>query len=142
MGSWCVKTRNATVPVIIKRIPTIILSKDSLNVSKWTILSWITDYYKFEKVIGNGHFGTVREAFKIKSNQSKKYAIKSISKESVKGKEKLLQQESENLYILDHPSIIKLYEIYEDAKYVHLVTELWTGGDLLTKIIETGVFSE
>lgn len=42
----------------------------------------------------------------------------------MKGKETMVKRELKNLYILDHPSIIKLYEIYEDQKYIHLVTEL------------------
>jgi calcium-dependent protein kinase len=32
---------------------------------------------------------------------------------------------------LDHPNVIKLHEIYEDSKYVHLVLDLCIGGDLL-----------
>ena len=31
---------------------------------------------------------------------------------------------------VDHPNIIKLYEIYLDHKYLHLVTELVEGGPI------------
>lgn len=34
------------------------------------------------------------------------------------------------LQFLDHPHIISLYEIYEDAKYIHMVTEACDGGSL------------
>ena len=34
------------------------------------------------------------------------------------------------LQLLDHPHIISLYEIYEDEKYIHMVTEECDGGSL------------
>ncbi len=34
------------------------------------------------------------------------------------------------LRCLDHPNIVKLYEIYEDQQCVHLVCELVSGGEL------------
>jgi calcium-dependent protein kinase len=32
---------------------------------------------------------------------------------------------------LDHPNIVKLYDIYDDAQNLYVVTELCEGGDLL-----------
>lgn len=34
------------------------------------------------------------------------------------------------LKVLDSPSILKMYEFYEDDKRIYLVTELCTGGEL------------
>lgn len=34
-----------------------------------------------------------------------------------------MKNEIENLVSLDHPSIIKIYEIFEDPNYLYLVTE-------------------
>lgn len=42
-----------------------------------------------------------------------------------------LINEFEILKRLDHPNIIKLYDIYEDNDYLYVVTELCEGGDLL-----------
>ena len=42
----------------------------------------------------------------------------------------------------DHPSIIKLYEIYEDTRNIYLVMEECTGGELFDRIIsrvESGI---
>jgi serine/threonine protein kinase len=56
-------------------------------VAPTVILDTIANFYNFEKVLGNGHFGVVREATRINSDSQYKYAIKSISKEVVKGNE-------------------------------------------------------
>ena len=34
------------------------------------------------------------------------------------------------LYSLDHPNIVKLYEVYDYENYIHLVTEYLDRGDL------------
>lgn len=43
---------------------------------------------------------------------------------------------------LNHPHIIKIYEVYEAEKYVHLVMEYLKGGELFDKIQEKGNYSE
>ncbi|XP_061483263.1 ribosomal protein S6 kinase alpha-3 isoform X3 [Rhineura floridana] len=41
-----------------------------------------------------------------------------------------------------HPNIITLKDVYDDGKYVYLVTELMKGGELLDKILRQKFFSE
>lgn len=43
---------------------------------------------------------------------------------------------------LDHPNIIRLFEVYEDKKYIYFVMELCTGGELFETVTEEGHFSE
>eukprot|EP01068_Selenidium_serpulae_P013690 Selendium_serpulae@DN5992_c0_g1_i2.p1 len=43
---------------------------------------------------------------------------------------------------LDHPNIVKLFETFEDERYIYLVLELCKGGELFDRIIEEGCFSE
>lgn len=37
---------------------------------------------------------------------------------------------------MDHPNIIKLYEVYETNKTIYLVTEVCEGGELFYQIVE------
>lgn len=62
------------------------------------------------------------------------YAVKSIRKAKVK-KIEVLKREIEILKEVKHPNIIELVDVFEDAKYLHLVTELCTGGELFDRII-------
>eukprot|EP01057_Protomagalhaensia_wolfi_P005603 Protomagalhaensia_wolfi_Nauph_80__5602@NODE_635_length_2175_cov_19_288390_g474_i0_p1_GENE_NODE_635_length_2175_cov_19_288390_g474_i0NODE_635_length_2175_cov_19_288390_g474_i0_p1_ORF_typecomplete_len434_score69_11Pkinase/PF00069_25/2_6e65Pkinase_Tyr/PF07714_17/5_4e36EFhand_7/PF13499_6/5_5e12EFhand_7/PF13499_6/1e16EFhand_8/PF13833_6/4_2e06EFhand_8/PF13833_6/1_1e05EFhand_8/PF13833_6/8_7e09EFhand_1/PF00036_32/2_9e03EFhand_1/PF00036_32/6_2e05EFhand_1/PF00036_32/9_4e09EFhand_1/PF00036_32/0_037EFhand_1 len=43
---------------------------------------------------------------------------------------------------LDHPNIIRLFEVYEDEKHLYLIMELCTGGELFDRIIKSGHLSE
>jgi calcium-dependent protein kinase len=62
------------------------------------------------------------------------YAIKSIRKSKV-GKIEVLKREIDILKEVDHPNIIRLKDVFEDQKYLHLITELCTGGELFDRII-------
>ena len=62
------------------------------------------------------------------------YAIKSIRKAKV-SKIEVLKREIEILKEVKHPNIIELIDVFEDSKYLHLVTELCTGGELFDRII-------
>lgn len=43
---------------------------------------------------------------------------------------------------LDHPNILRIYEIYQDKKRLFLITELCTGGELFDEIVKRKSFSE
>jgi calcium-dependent protein kinase len=59
-----------------------------------------------------------------------------------KGDGKLLETELDILRSVDHPNIVKFYETYVDHRYVHIVMELCTGGELFERIVESQRFSE
>jgi len=103
-----------------------------------------TKFHINPKELGHGHYGVVRKCMNRETKEW--YAIKSIRKSKV-GKIELLKREIAILKEMDHPNIIKLYEVHEDTKYLHLITELCTGGELFDRIIaktetEEGHFSE
>jgi calcium-dependent protein kinase len=43
---------------------------------------------------------------------------------------------------MDHPNILKLFEVFEDERNIHLVTELCMGGELFDYILAKKRFSE
>ena len=55
--------------------------------------------------------------------------MKTIKKAKV-GRLETLKREIEILKTMDHPNIIRLIDVFEDDKYLHLVTELCTGGEV------------
>jgi calcium-dependent protein kinase len=74
-----------------------------------------------------------------------KRAVKTLKKRGVDrncGDRLKFFGEVEILKTMDHPNILKLYEVFEDDKTFNLVTELCTGGELFDYIIEKKNFSE
>lgn len=51
-------------------------------------------------------------------------------------------QEIDIMRDLDNPYIIKLYEVYESTKYIHLVLDYLDGGELFERIKSKQVYSE
>ena len=90
----------------------------------------ITDKYKVVKKLGAGGYGTVYEIQDIKTKET--YACKVLTKKDV---DKRLIKERDILLKMDHPNIIKLYEIFEDKRFYYMVTEECKGGELLDRII-------
>ena len=97
--------------------------------------------YDFLKTIGCGNYGTVRLAC-LKNSPEDLVAVKTMTKERVSSSQEMLETEIQILFSLDHPNIIQLIEVFEDAKYVHLVTEHCSGGELFDRIVAMGRYSE
>jgi len=109
-----------------------------------SLLKDIHKSYRFLRILGHGHFGTVREAAQLApSSRRLKFAIKSIPKDKIHPKGlSFMRRELEVLRMVDHPNVIKCHEIYEDQRYVHVVMELCTGGDLFDRLISHGQYTE
>jgi len=99
----------------------------------------IANCYTMLHLVGEGSFGSVRAA-KVKATGALR-AVKSI----LKGKKKrmtMLKTEIEITKMVDHPNIIKLYEIFEDVTSIYLVMEFCAGGHLLARVKAEGRFTE
>ncbi|KAL7520103.1 hypothetical protein ACHAWX_004849 [Stephanocyclus meneghinianus] len=100
-------------------------------------------YYIMPVVIGSGKHGNVRECCSRSSGRS--FAVKSINKSKLLRLDHL-KQEVVNLSQMKHENIMTMVDCYEDASYLHIVTEKYTGGELFQKIVENrssaGCFSE
>ena len=93
-------------------------------------------FYKFKDFLGEGHFGSVRTAFKKREySPHKLFAVKSISLKKLSEKEyQDLILEVKIISSLEHPHIVKFYETYYDDKYFHIVTELCRGNNLYMRL--------
>lgn len=100
----------------------------------------IEDSYELERTnIGTGSYGTVcRGTHKVTKSVR---AVKTISKARMKNLDRL-RIEIAIMKMMDHPGIIKLFETFEDSRYIYLVMELCSGGELFDRIIDVGQFTE
>ncbi|CAK9044583.1 Calcium-dependent protein kinase 2 (PfCDPK2) [Durusdinium trenchii] len=100
----------------------------------------IQQFYDIDKKkIGEGSYGSVCKA-RNKATKAMR-AIKTINKAALKSPE-AFKKEIQIMKILDHPNICKLYESFQDHRYIYLVLELCTGGELFDRIIEYGHLTE
>ncbi|CAD8052575.1 unnamed protein product [Paramecium primaurelia] len=101
----------------------------------------IGQHYIFGKVLGQGAFGKVWKVTHKTTGLVR--AIKQIKKSSlIKEEEQRLFSEMNILRNLDHPHIVKLFELYQDENNYYLVTEYLSGGELFDRIKKMSSFSE
>ncbi|XP_052501424.1 ribosomal protein S6 kinase alpha-2 isoform X1 [Budorcas taxicolor] len=95
-----------------------------------------TDGYEIKEDIGVGSFSVCKRC--VHKATDAEYAVKIIDKSK--------RDPSEEIEILlrygQHPNIITLKDVYDDGKFVYLVTELMRGGELLDRILRQRYFSE
>ncbi len=99
--------------------------------------------YGFGRMLGKGNFAKVHLAQRKKDDKS--FAIKTIEKTKILENPRnvlSMQREINILRRIDHPNVIKLYEVYENELYVHLVLEYLKGGELFQKLQSKGLYSE
>ena len=90
------------------------------------------DKYEIIKELGSGGFS---RCLQVKNKTTGNlYACKEIQKSKMSDLEGF-KYEISILIKLDHPNIIKLYEIYETPEYFYLIMELCSGGELFDRII-------
>jgi calcium/calmodulin-dependent protein kinase I len=111
-------------------------------VSSLCIFTNIDYDFVFLKQIGEGSTSTVYLA--EATNNSGLYAVKSINKAQRldKAHTLLLISEINILRKLNHPSILKLFSVYEDKENLYLVMEYFASGDLFHRILRNGQLSE
>ena len=108
--------------------------RSSLRINKESFVTIIegdiTQFYEVQKKIGEGAYGKI---YKVRNKQSGDIrAMKQITKTKITDMGKF-QTEIKILSMLDHPNIVRLFEVIEDDKYYNLLEELCTGGELLTR---------
>ena len=92
----------------------------------------LRDEYENIKKLGKGSFGKV---FQVRNKSTNKfYACKKISKLNMNKAQ--FQKEVDILMKMDHPNIIKLYEVFESDNSIYLIMEECFGGELFDRILK------
>ena len=98
----------------------------------------ITKEYALGKTIGKGSFGQVRLAIHKATKQVR--AVKILKKSNIDMQN--LYDEVTILSKISHPSIMQIYEIFEDNLNVYIISEYCQGGELFEIITKKGSLSE
>ena len=93
--------------------------------------------YELLNYIGKGGFGRVYKVRHKLSNQFRAMKIIKCKAENPHSNSAEILKQINILKTLDHPNIIKIYEFYSTDKYVYIINELCTGGELFNKIVES-----
>ncbi|XP_012285143.1 serine/threonine-protein kinase MARK2 isoform X14 [Orussus abietinus] len=97
--------------------------------------------YKLLKTIGKGNFAKVKLAKHIPTG--KEVAIKIIDKTQLNpGSLQKLFREVRIMKMLDHPNIVKLFQVIETEKTLYLVMEYASGGEVFDYLVMHGRMKE
>uniref|UniRef100_G1SQZ7 non-specific serine/threonine protein kinase n=1 Tax=Oryctolagus cuniculus TaxID=9986 RepID=G1SQZ7_RABIT len=94
------------------------------------------EVYELKEDIGVGSYSVCKRCVHKTTNME--FAVKIIDKSK--------RDPSEEIEILmrygQHPNIITLKDVFDDGRYIYLVTDLMKGGELLDRILKQKSFSE
>lgn len=88
------------------------------------------EYEIDKRVLGAGHFGKVYKGTN-RADPSITVAIKVIDKRNLKSEDlQMIMTEIGILQELDHPNIVRYLETFEEPRFIYLVMESCSGGEL------------
>lgn len=94
----------------------------------------IHNLFEFQRKIGAGTFGEVHLVKDLRSGLVR--VCKTINKDQAAIPAEQIEAEITVLKQLDHPNIIKIYDVYEDYNNVYIIMEPCEGGELLGRILQ------
>ncbi|ETO21314.1 hypothetical protein RFI_15891 [Reticulomyxa filosa] len=95
-----------------------------------------SDYYTTGERIGSGTFAVVKKCYR-KTQMDQAFAVKIIDKKHLTGRELVgLKYEVKILQTMEHPSVMKAVDVFEDKRKVRIVLELCEGGDLFDQMLK------
>jgi serine/threonine protein kinase len=89
--------------------------------------------------LGKGHFATVHVGYD--KRRQRKVAVKRIARSKTR-MDTLKTEIRALLKVSGHPNIVELYDVFYDSVYVILVLEFLAGGELFTRIVKGGAYTE
>ncbi|KAL4501442.1 hypothetical protein ABPG72_021249 [Tetrahymena utriculariae] len=99
------------------------------------------DFYELKEILGEGCVGLVKKA--VRKSDEQVFAVKTVRTRDEETIENI-KQEFLHLKQLNHPNIVKVYELYIDnlSGKIHSVMELINGKEMFEVIHELGHYSE
>lgn len=97
--------------------------------------------YELGKTLGSGAFSKVKLGL---DDRGKQFAVKIIDKEQLvkEHMEEQLKREISIMRTLNHPHIVRLFDVLQTTNNIYLVLELVTGGELFDRIVSAKRFNE
>ncbi|XP_061420374.1 serine/threonine-protein kinase BRSK2 isoform X7 [Lethenteron reissneri] len=93
--------------------------------------------YRLEKTLGKGQTGLVKLG--VHCVTGRKVAIKIVNREKLSESVLMkVEREIAILKLIEHPHVLKLYDVYENKKYLYLVLEHVSGGELFDYLVKKG----
>ncbi|XP_077938891.1 serine/threonine-protein kinase BRSK2-like isoform X5 [Gasterosteus aculeatus] len=93
--------------------------------------------YRLEKTLGKGQTGLVKLGIHCVTCQ--KVAIKIVNREKLSESVLMkVEREIAILKLIEHPHVLKLHDVYENKKYLYLVLEHVSGGELFDYLVKKG----
>uniref|UniRef100_A0A8C7XQ62 Si:ch211-255p10.4 n=1 Tax=Oryzias sinensis TaxID=183150 RepID=A0A8C7XQ62_9TELE len=110
------------------------------SMSKELSLSQSAQYvgpYRLEKTLGKGQTGLVKLG--VHCITAQKVAIKIVNREKLSESVLMkVEREIAILKLIEHPHVLKLHDVYENNKYLYLVLEHVSGGELFDYLVKKG----
>uniref|UniRef100_A0A2K6E744 BR serine/threonine kinase 2 n=1 Tax=Macaca nemestrina TaxID=9545 RepID=A0A2K6E744_MACNE len=93
--------------------------------------------YRLEKTLGKGQTGLVRAW--VHCGHLPEVAIKIVNREKLSESVLMkVEREIAILKLIEHPHVLKLHDVYENKKYLYLVLEHVSGGELFDYLVKKG----
>ncbi|VDD81498.1 unnamed protein product [Mesocestoides corti] len=98
--------------------------------------------YRLEKTLGKGQTGTSLVKMGVHCISGRKVAVKIVNREKLS--ENVLQKVEREIAIMkliEHPNVLGLYDVYENRRYLFLILEHVSGGELFDYLVKKGRLS-
>ena len=98
--------------------------------------------YTLKQRLGDGAFGSVFVA--VHNRTKEEYAVKIVNVDLAEATQSknLVKQEAAIMQNLQHPHVVRLFQVIQTPHNVYLVMELAKGGELFDRVIESKSFPE
>ena len=133
----CKKLTDNKSSIGINKVDVLQEAMKDLNITEEPIES----SYTLEQVLGSGKYGVVKKAY---SNRNPDFtvAVKCVELEKLTGNYHSCISEILTLKKVDHPNIVKIYEIFKDEKFLYIVMEFCEGKELFEYVVENTKINE